>query len=123
MDSSALCLPIYEDQVLGGLGEPHVSMPGTYYATIIWTCITTYDFVSLHTFFLCKKKDCIMEQSNPPPSNEPKKKRGRPRSDLPYCELCRRLLHKCFHGQQDKVEEEGEAQEGNLLTFVIRTAI
>jgi hypothetical protein len=82
-----------------------------------------------------------MDQLNPPATNEPKKKRGRPRSGLPYCEQCRRHLHKCIHGKEEeerKAREEDEPEpaaaesakdkedeelgsQGNILNIVIHS--
>ena len=37
------------------------------------------------------------------------KKRGRKAGPLPYCQLCKRHLHKCTHGKR---EEDNEIQQG-----------
>ncbi len=38
----------------------------------------------------------------------PPKKRGRKSSGVPYCQQCRRHLHKCSHGKREDDEEREE---------------
>jgi len=58
-----------------------------------------------------------MDQLNPPPpTDEPKKKGGRPRSDLPRCPICHRLKHKCPHGR------EGSRKEDDVLPTITTSA-
>ena len=40
------------------------------------------------------------------------KKRGRKASPLPYCQLCKRHLHKCPHGKR----EDNEREQGTATT-------
>ena len=69
----------------------------------------------LRLFNIFKKKQVIMDQLNPLPHAEPKKKGGRPRSGLPYCNICHRLKHKCTHGKQEEQGQTSALEEENKV--------